>query len=593
MSTAPRPASILGLYDWHRNGKLLVNRRYQRKLVWTTEEKQKLIDSILSNYPLPLILLAGDDTSGYEIIDGMQRLNAVFSFIETGYPLKDKRYFDLNVFPSAKQAGTDGLFQPKEEPFDKLPHTGCLNLLEYQMAVTVFSNQDEKQINEIFSRINSSGRQLSNQEKRQSGVVSDFADLVRDISCEIRGDVSRKKLKLHEMPMISIETKRDIQGYSINAEDTFWCRHGILSTKLLKESEDEDLLTDILASILLEYPLARSKELLDSMYDPKEKITTKIKNELRKIKIEYFKEQIRGLFSHIDTAVRQYSSQPKALRKTVMGEKSTASSMKTPFYSIFMAFYELMIKENKIPSPEKTNQLIKSLYKLNERLEIQTHHATTDQRKNNINAVKGLIGDYFVRKEPSQLLHGPGLVLDFENSLRRSKIETPRYEIKQGLLSLGPDRALDINLIKKLAQTVCGIANVGPESRGFVHIGVADKKEHADKIRELDNMKPVQVNSHWVVGVDREAHLQGKTLEGYVNLFVSEFQKTKLSEHLKSSVLNHIDIINYMGLSVIRISIMAQKKHSFVGEECFIREGSHTKPIPPLQVEEVIGRFKL
>ena len=399
-------------------------------------KNKKLIDSILSNYPLPLILLAGDDPSGYEIIDGLQRLNAVFSFIETQFPLKDNRYFDLNMFPSAKQAGEDGHFQAKAEPFDKLPAKECLTLLNYQMAVTVFSSQDEEQINEIFSRINSSGRQLSNQEKRQSGVTSDFADLVRDITSEIRGDVSQKKLQLYDMPMISIETKRDSQGYSINAEDTFWCRHGILSTKLLKESEDEDILTDILASILLSFPLARSKEVLDSLYAPEHKMAQKIKAELKKIQVGYFKEQIIGVFSHIDTVVRKYSSQPKTLRKIVMGTNSTASSIKTPFYSIFMAFYELMIKDSKVPADEKANKLMKGLHKLNERLETQTHHATTDQRKKNINTVKGLIQDCFVRKEPSELLHGPGLTLDFENSLRRSKIETPRYEVKQGLLSL-------------------------------------------------------------------------------------------------------------------------------------------------------------
>ena len=76
MSTAPRGAGVQELYSWYRSEKFLVNRRYQRKLVWTAAEKQKLIDSILSGYPLPLILLAGSDSYVYEIIDGMQRLNA-------------------------------------------------------------------------------------------------------------------------------------------------------------------------------------------------------------------------------------------------------------------------------------------------------------------------------------------------------------------------------------------------------------------------------------------------------------------------------------------------------------------------------------
>jgi len=50
--------SVQSMYRDYRDGKLIVNRRYQRKLVWTIEEKQKLIDSILHDYPIPLLLLA-------------------------------------------------------------------------------------------------------------------------------------------------------------------------------------------------------------------------------------------------------------------------------------------------------------------------------------------------------------------------------------------------------------------------------------------------------------------------------------------------------------------------------------------------------
>ena len=45
--------SITTLYRWYTKGNLIVNRRYQRKLVWTLEEKQKLIQSVIDNYPIP------------------------------------------------------------------------------------------------------------------------------------------------------------------------------------------------------------------------------------------------------------------------------------------------------------------------------------------------------------------------------------------------------------------------------------------------------------------------------------------------------------------------------------------------------------
>src|SRR5689334_9637275 len=50
--------SIQQLYSQFTQGRFLVNRRYQRKLVWSVEEKARLVDSVLNRLPIPLILLA-------------------------------------------------------------------------------------------------------------------------------------------------------------------------------------------------------------------------------------------------------------------------------------------------------------------------------------------------------------------------------------------------------------------------------------------------------------------------------------------------------------------------------------------------------
>ena len=46
-------SSIQSVYSLYRDDKLFVNRRYQRKLVWTLEEKQKLIEINSEEYPVP------------------------------------------------------------------------------------------------------------------------------------------------------------------------------------------------------------------------------------------------------------------------------------------------------------------------------------------------------------------------------------------------------------------------------------------------------------------------------------------------------------------------------------------------------------
>jgi hypothetical protein len=111
----PQSPSIQSLYSWCREDRLYVNRRYQRKLVWTLEEKQKLIDSILRKFPIPAILLAEktDKPNFYEIIDGLQRLHAIVSFIEMSFPTIDGRYFNLEYFPTAKAQSDTGKFTLK------------------------------------------------------------------------------------------------------------------------------------------------------------------------------------------------------------------------------------------------------------------------------------------------------------------------------------------------------------------------------------------------------------------------------------------------------------------------------------------------
>lgn len=299
MSTAPRGMSIQEGYRLYRDKVLFVNRRYQRKLVWTEGEKAKLIESILSGFPVPLILLAEQPTGttiGYEIIDGVQRLNAIFSFIENAFTVKGA-YFDIDEFARAKQLAKSGAFQQVDSDRPKLPRADCANLLDYQLAVTIYKPSDEGEITEVFGRINSGGKQLSDQEKRQAGLIAPFATLVRQLSAEIRGDTSRDVLSLVEMPEISIDSRRARQNYGLTAEDTFWCALGIIRNNELRDSEDEEIVVDLAASILLNEPIALSRELLDEIYDPASPLHRKVENALSIYPEERLRREIKGTLS--------------------------------------------------------------------------------------------------------------------------------------------------------------------------------------------------------------------------------------------------------------------------------------------------------
>lgn len=596
MSITPRGMSVTEAYRLYRSGSLLVNRKYQRKLVWTVSEKEKLIGSILKGYPIPLILLAErpqiHGSGKYEIIDGMQRLNAIFSFIENSFSF-DNEYFDIDEFSYAKQLATDSILEipinkkdDEKQAIKLLSGKECADILDYQLAITVYTAMAEEDITEVFGRINSSGKHLSSQEKRQAGVTTAFAELVRTISMELRGDVSDKVLRLTDMPEISIDSQKSNQGYKIKAEDTIWCKQGALTAKLLRESEDEQMIADIIASILLNEPLPISTERLDSLYDLSGKYSQVLDSALATYGFKKLTQDIITTFAVMRETIEAYSSEPKSLLRVV--NPNSNNPIRTAFYTILMAFFDLVIRKEL--SPVNPEGIMNGLRGLQRKLDLSSHYTTTEDRKSNIKQTIGLIQDCFAKKEPSALGHGVELVLALENSLRRSRIETSRYECKQGLLDLSPKRNLNKDLLERIVETICGIANLGSDSDGYIHIGVTDSQRDAEKIEIQDKVRPIEINGRYVVGIDREAKLQKQTIEQYVRLLTNTIQNSALTETLKTQVLTKFDTISYKGHSVIRITIPVQTEVSFLGEKAFTRKDSSTVEI---QGRDLIAISKL
>ena len=64
------------------NDKILsVNPEYQRGVVWNAVQCQMFLDSVLRGHYMPLIYLRELPGNRYEIIDGQQRINALWGFV--------------------------------------------------------------------------------------------------------------------------------------------------------------------------------------------------------------------------------------------------------------------------------------------------------------------------------------------------------------------------------------------------------------------------------------------------------------------------------------------------------------------------------
>lgn len=492
MALVSKGTPIIQMYRDYKEGNFIVNRRYQRKLVWTLQEKRNLIDSILNSYPIPLILLAETKDGKYEVIDGMQRLNAIFSFIDNEFSLEDERFFDINSFLSARNYHGGNNY--KRDTNRKVITTSeCADITEYQLAVTTFSLDDDKAVTEIFGRINSSGRQLSSQEKRQAGVDTLFSNFVRKLSAKHRQDNTQDIIEFSLMPSISIDgVKRgDKQGYGIQAEDPFWVSQGIITSKDLRDSVDEQILADLAASVLLAKPFAASKETLDDLYDKNSETANRIETKLIVYPESKLEAEINTAFSSI-LQVLNFDSAGRYAFKNLIYQGKRASSARTAFYAVFMAFYRLVVTEEQ--EPNDPAKILKTLTGLAEKLTLERHHVTTEDRVKNINLTYGLISSYFTKANPSLVGRSNGLLVDFRDLLSRSSAESKRIEYKQGIVNLDNSAKLNLHLVNtKIPEIICSMENIGPNfGGGNIFIGVSDTEGDANRIQEIYKEAPIQ-----------------------------------------------------------------------------------------------------
>lgn len=573
LELSSQPISIQTIYTWFRESKLYVNRCYQRKLVWTLVEKQKLIESILNKYPVPAILIAEREVEkgAYEIIDGLQRLHAIVSFIETSYPTLQENYFDLDFFPTAKSASETGLFQAINFT-NKLDQKDISTILDYNLALSVMRNATREQINDVFDRINTYGHRLSDQERRQAGIQNEFSNAVRQIACEIRGDVSNEVLNLSAMPSISIDLPMTKHGYEVRAEDVFWVQHGILRSTDLRDSMDEQCIADIMACIVGGEMITRSKDALDKIYEEGGEESTRILGSLNVYGPERISEEFKYCIGEI-TKVCNVNGDKKL--NNIIFTKRNTNGFPSVFAVLFIALHELLIKENKIISDyEQANEAIEDLIS---RIEERRRAGSPKERRKDINTIKGLLAGSVIEATADRHIYENHSAIDIENSIRRSEVELANYELKQGLLTLDHTRSIDQKLLTKVINTICAIANNGPDREGKLLIGVTDKDTDVERIKTFDNITPKKIGKKWIVGVNREAKALGISTEAYFSKWTDAIRNSDLSVHLKDSVLAALDFHDFYGLGVIAVIVPAQQEMSYVGDSTYFRTADSTQ----------------
>ncbi|UKJ63593.1 DUF262 domain-containing protein [Cellulosimicrobium cellulans] len=587
-----RSFSIQQIYDLYRRDRFSVNRRYQRKLVWSVDEKRRLIDSAIKQLPIPLFLVAektGEVVTEFEVIDGLQRLNAIIAFIENEYGI-DGGFFNLETLADTKDLKDRGELVQREPVLGRDESRRFTN---YTTALSVFRSGSGETIDEVFRRINSSGRKLSSQDLRQVGSMSGLATLVRDISAQIRGDASRTEhVPLSAMSRLSI-SNNDLK-YGIDVDSIFWVEQGILNRELVRSSRDEEIVLDILGDILSSATPTSSAKTRDALFnfssadnaDP-----TKQSIEMESAIHARTPEAVRADFERAFDELRRIVEAGGDRFCDLIGIGS-GNPIPRYFHSVFMAVYELTVEDGR----EFTDYALAAERVRNKYNRFGVQGSGGDWSAANkidaIGSVKALLNRATVASASgASATHGRASFV--ERILANSRVEHQLFELKQGFLPIEPGAVDSKPMVVKVARTATAIANTAPPTPGFIVVGIAEKQADADRVLEIDGVSSVAYAEFRIVGLSREAkRSSGRSLADYWDSLVRQLRATEgLDQELAQALTNKMHLVPYHGLEVAVIEVTPGSRPYFFGAELLERSGSETVVVPQANYHAIFNRF--
>lgn len=162
METSKKPMPISTIYGIR--SRINTNPDFQRPAVWSTSQKQLLIDTILRQYDVPKFYWRkiGSKPDLYDVVDGQQRLRAIWGFLSGEYKLAR----NADPIEDDEIAGLG---------YEELPDDLRMALDTYALDIVILEETDEDEVREMFLRLQN-GTSLKAQEKRNAypGQMRDF-----------------------------------------------------------------------------------------------------------------------------------------------------------------------------------------------------------------------------------------------------------------------------------------------------------------------------------------------------------------------------------------------------------------------------------
>lgn len=593
-----RGESIQRIYNDYVNKRFLVNRQYQRKLVWTVQQKEKLIESVYKGYPIPLILLTEVRREGrvmYEIIDGLQRLDAITSFIEGSYPFKGK-YFDLNTLADTKERLEAGELR-QNEPI--LTQSLCTAIVSYEIPFSIYrlADKERSNIDEIFLRVNTEGRPLTRQEIRQASSLHPFGQLVRRISSEIRGDASSSDLlRLDQMKQISISSRK--LKYGIDIENIPWMKNSIITDESrIRKSQDEELVANLVAYMLLRTESNPDDTALDSYYKMG-KNGTKIKQKIQEVGTASVEQEFLTVYDEVNKLLN--ASGYTKFTHWIFKDSQPVDVDR--YYQVtFLAIHELLIRRRlNIQDYKGTARLIEGLAgKKNVTELVEGPYWKNENRYLCVNLVAAYLerGPGMFMRRPDNTLLPSGGDLRIKRILDQFLIEHTLCAFKANCYPFPDNEIFDRNDEAALAtifKTLTSVANQGPRSVGYVMVGITRSKVEAEKYKNAYEGEPMNYGEFYITGIEREAQRYCGGVITYYQALREAVEKQPITPpNVKEQIAQDIGLYTYQGKFVVIIRIEApDAEPSMYDGKIYSHTGFDSYEVPINKWREIFARFQ-
>jgi hypothetical protein len=266
-------------HDRYREGTLSISPPFQRKPVWAARQKCYLIESILSDLPVPEVFIqqktTPDGKTYFTIVDGQQRIRTVLQFIGSEI---DEGEIQYNKFTLDKLA-PESVW--RDRSFSDLSDDEKRRFFGYRFVLRYLNTDVDEEVRDMFRRLNQFLTPLKPQELRNATYAGPFVKLVLQL-----------------------------------ADDEYWAENKIVTSASIRRMGDVEFVSELLIGVM-HGPQGGSSTIIDDYYRQYEDYDDEFPSQRKAQKL--FKDTLH------------------TIQLVIPEIKNTRWGNKTDFYSLFVA----------------------------------------------------------------------------------------------------------------------------------------------------------------------------------------------------------------------------------------------------------------